>query len=107
LLANNGLWRGDNAVLAMSMVERLRDGDGPIVAREAARDTPPSRSIWLLAVTPPFVLISFTTLVAVGIALWMAGLRFGPPTREEAERSPGVLTLIDLAPGLLRGQGDG
>jgi hypothetical protein len=107
LLANNGLWRGDNAVLAMSVVERLRDGNGPIVALEAVRDIPPSRSIWLLAISPPFVLITLTTLVAVGVAVWMAAMRFGPPMVEAIERSPGVMTLIDVAARLLRDKADG
>ena len=38
VLANHGLWRGDNAVLAMSAVAFLRTGSGPIVALEAVAE---------------------------------------------------------------------
>ena len=107
LLANYGLWRGDNAVLALSVVERLRAGTGPIVALEATNDLPPSPSIWRLTFSPPFVLITFTAAIAAGVAIWLAAMRFGPPAVEEQERSPGVISLIDVATRLLRDKGDG
>ena len=107
LLANHGLWRGDNAVLAMSAVANLRKGAGPIVALERVTELPPARSIWRLAFSPPFVLITFTALVAIGIALWFAAMRFGPAAAEEPDRPPGVMTLIDIAARLLRPRVDG
>ena len=107
LLANYGLWRGDNAVLALSVVERLRTGTGPIAALEAVNDLPPSPSIWRLALSPPFVLITFAAAVAAGVAIWLAAMRFGPASVEEQERSPGVISLIDVATRLLRDKADG
>lgn len=107
LLANHGLWRGDNAVLAMSMVARLRIDDGPIVALERVVDVPPAPSIWRLAFAPPFVLITLTALVAVAVALWAAATRFGPPATEQPERPSGVMTLIDVTARLLRDRVDG
>jgi hypothetical protein len=107
LLANHGLWRGDNAVLAMSAVASLRKGNGPIVALERVTELPPSRSIWRLAFSPPFVLITVTALVAVGVAVWFAAMRFGPAAAEELDRPPGVMTLIDIAARLLRPKVDG
>lgn len=106
LLANYGLWRGDNAVLAMSLVARLRSGDGPVVALEAARDRP-SHDIWQLAVSPPFALVTFSALVAIGIALWAAATRFGPPADEPQPPPAGVFALIDVAARLLRDRSDG
>jgi hypothetical protein len=106
LLANYGLWRGDNAVLAMSLVARLRSGDGPVVALEAARDRP-SHDIWQLAMSPPFALVTFSALVAVGIALWAAATRFGPPADEPQPPPAGVFALIDVAARLLRDRSDG
>lgn len=106
LLANYGLWRGDNAVLAMSLVARLRSGDGPVVALEMARDRP-SHDIWQLAVTPPFALVTFSAVVAIGIALWAAATRFGPPADEPQPPPAGVFALIDVAARLLRDRSDG
>ena len=106
LLANHGLWRDDNAVLAMSLVARLRSGNGPVVALEAASDLP-SRSIWQLAVSPPFALVTFAALVAIGIALWSGAMRFGPPVDEPLPPPAGVFALIDVAARLLRDRADG
>ena len=107
LLANNGLWRGDNAVLAMSAVSRLRAGTGPIVVLEASTAAPPSRSIWRLAFAPPFVLVTLTAVLAIGVAAWRAATRFGSPQDEEAAPPGGVITLIDITARLLRPKADG
>jgi len=103
LIANHNLWRDDNAVLAISAVSRLRNGSGPVIALEAVTVAPPSPSIWKLALSPPFVLITFTAAIAALVALWSAAIRFGPPAKaEEAERPPGVMPLIEMAVRLLR-----
>jgi hypothetical protein len=102
LLANHNLWRGDNAVLAISTVSKLRNGAGPVIALEAVTAAPPARSIWRLALTPPFVLITFTSAIAALVALWSAAIRFGPAVAEEVERPPGVMPLIEMAVRLLR-----
>ena len=107
VLANHGLWRGDNAVLAMSAVAFLRTGSGPIVALEAVAELPPSRSIWRLAFSPPFATITLAALIATVIAGWAAALRFGPPASDEPARPPGIMPLIDIAARLLRDKVDG
>lgn len=103
VIANHGLWRGDNAVLAMSFVSLMRNGDGPVVTpgapgRQPVKSKP---SVWRLAFEPPFVLITVTALVAIAIAVWLAAVRFGPPAAEEPDRPPGVHTLIEVAARLL------
>ena len=103
IIANHGLWRGDNAVLAMSFVSLMRNGDGPVVtpgaaARQPVRSKP---SLWRLAFEPPFLLITVTALVAIAIAVWLAAVRFGPPAAEAPDRPPGVHTLIEVAARLL------
>jgi hypothetical protein len=107
LLANNGLWRGENAVLAMSAITLLRNGSGPIAVLEVPTAAAPARSIWKLAFSAPFLLITFTALVAIGIAAWRAALRFGPPQREDAAPPTGVAGLIDITARLLRPRLDG
>ncbi len=107
LIANHGLWRGDNAVLAMAAIDRSRYDYGPIVALEVASLAPPERSLWKLALSPPFLLITFTALVAAAIAVWAAAVRFGPPQPEEPLRPGGVLTLIETTARLLRERIDG
>ncbi len=103
VIANHGLWRGDNAVLAMSAVALMRNGSGPVVTpgapiRQAVRSKP---SVWGLAFEPPFVLITFAAFVAIAIAVWLAAVRFGPAAAEAPDRPPGVHTLIEVAARLL------
>lgn len=103
VIANHGLWRGDNAVLAMSAVSLMRNGRGPVVTpgtpiRQAVGSKP---SIWRLAFEPPFALITFAALVTIAIAVWLAAMRFGPPAAEAPDRPPGVQTLIEVAARLL------
>jgi hypothetical protein len=103
IIANHGLWRGDNAVLAMSFVSLMRNGNGPVITpgtliRQPVKSKP---SVWRLAFEPPFVLVTFAALVAIAIAVWLAAMRFGPPTAETPDRPPGVHTLIEVAARLL------
>jgi hypothetical protein len=106
LIANHGLWRGDNAVLALSLVTQLRAGNGPVVALEPMAETPPARSIWRLAVSPPFVLITLAAAIATGIALWCAAMRFGPALTEREPARAGVLNLIEVAARLVSEKGE-
>src|SRR6185437_7549957 len=60
VIANHGLWRGDNAVLAMSFVSLMRNGNGPVVTpgaliRQPVKSKP---NVFGLAFEPPFVLIT-------------------------------------------------
>jgi hypothetical protein len=103
IIANHGLWRGDNAVLAMNAVGLMRNGDGPVATPNAPAPQATQRkpSIWALAFEPPFVLITFAALMAIAIAVWLAAMRFGPPDAEAPERPPGVHTLIEVGARLL------
>ena len=103
VIANHGLWRGDNAVLAMSAIGLMRNGTGPVVTpgRPARQLFKSKFSIWRLAFEPPFVLITVTAFAAIAIAVWLAAVRFGPPAAEVPDRPPGVHTLIEVAARLL------
>jgi hypothetical protein len=108
LLANHGLWRGENASVAMNLVGRIRGSGGPILVLESdAAAAAASRSIWKLMVTPPFLAITIAFAIAAGVALWMAALRFGPPTREVEGPAAGIFTLIDVGAGLLHARSHG
>ncbi|MGE0422816.1 MAG: hypothetical protein AB7O88_11155 [Reyranellaceae bacterium] len=108
LLANHGLWRGENATVAMNLVSRIR-GSGPLIlALESdAAAAAASRNIWRLAVTPPFLAITIGFAIAAAVALWMAALRFGPPAKDSATPAVGIFTLIDVGAGLLHARSHG
>lgn len=108
LISNHGLWRGDNAVLAINAVKWLLGNSlgSVLVFDEPVRHAPPpAPSIWRLAFEPPFVLITCAALAAIAIAAWLAAMRFGPPAREVPDRLPGVRTLIDVGARLLSARG--
>ncbi len=108
LLANHGLWRGENATVAMNLVARIRRGDGTILALESdAAAAAAARSLWKLMLTPPFLAITIAFVIAAGVALWMAALRFGPPTKESEGPAAGIFTLIDVGAGLLHARSHG
>lgn len=108
LLANHGLWRGQNASVAMSMIDRIRGSGGLILALESdAAAAAASRSIWKLMLTPPFLAITIAFAIAAAVALWMAALRFGPPARETEGPPAGIFTLIDVGAGLLHARSHG
>ena len=92
----------------MNMVNRIRGYDGTILALESdASAAAASRSIWKLMITPPFLAITVAFAIAVGVALWMAALRFGPPTKESEGPVAGIFTLIDVGAGLLQARSHG
>lgn len=108
LLANYGLWRGQNATVAMNLVARIRGSGDLILALESdAAAAGASRSIWKLMFTPPFVAITIAFAIAAAVALWMAALRFGPPTKESEGPAAGIFTLIDVGAGLLHARRHG
>jgi hypothetical protein len=106
LIANHGLWRGDNAALVLNLVTRLRTNNGPVVALEPLAQAAPGRSIWLLAISPPFVLITLAAAIATGIALWCAAVRFGPAMAAREPSRAGVLDLIEVAARLVSEKGE-
>ena len=108
LLANHGLWRGENATVAMNLVSRIRGGGPLILALESdAAAAAASRNIWRLAVTPPFLAITIGFAIAAAVALWMAALRFGPPAKDSTGPAAGIFTLIDVGAGLLHARSHG
>jgi hypothetical protein len=107
LVSNHGLWRGDNAVLAMRAIGLMRNGNGPVVT-PATLDRLPAMnkpSVWRLAFEPPFVLITVAGLIAIAIVGWFGVMRFGPPATELPDRPPGVHTLIEVGARLLGARG--
>ena len=46
-------------------------------------------------------------VIAAGVALWMAALRFGPPAKESEGPVAGIFSLIDVGAGLLHARRHG
>ena len=103
LLANHGLHRGENADLALAIIDRLLPAGGSVVFDETLHGFATFHSFWRLLFQPPYVAATALALVAAAMIIWQAAVRFGAPL--PAASGPafqrGHATLIDNAGRLL------
>ena len=107
ILSNHGLGRGDNAVLAVELIEALRPAGGAIIVDETVHGFAWRPSLWRGAFEFPFVIATIQALAAVAIVLWAAAARFGAPVPAAPPLAPGKTGLIDNTAALLRSGGHG
>jgi hypothetical protein len=107
ILANQGLLKGENAALALALVEGLRGG-GKVVFDTTVRGAPAGNKLDLdllrLLVRPPFIWVTLLALAAIAMLLWAAMPRFGKaedtPELFGAGKRPlmrNVANLLDFA----------
>jgi hypothetical protein len=104
LFSNQGLHRGDNARLALALLERLRGGlerDAPIVLEEGLL-RPRSRALFGGLLRFPTVLGVLHLLLLAAAAVWAGTRRFGAPVPERQEGPQGAEALIEGAVALQR-----
>lgn len=96
ILANHGLARGDNALIAVALVRSLRGGGGRVVFDEVPHGFV-SRPLGIvrLLLTFPFVLVTVQIALAAALLLWSAAGRFGAPKPREATLPLGKRSLIE------------
>jgi hypothetical protein len=101
LLSNHGLRRGDDARLAVELIERLRQGGGVRFDESfhgAAHDEGP----WRALLRFPLVLALLQALLAAALLLWGGMRRFGAPLPSDPPLPAGKAALIDSTAELLR-----
>jgi hypothetical protein len=101
ILANHGLARGENAALAVALINSLRPPGGAVVVDETHHGFLQHPSLWRAAVRLPFVVVSAQALVAIAVLMWAAAGRFGAPLPVPRPFKSGKAALIDNAAGLL------
>lgn len=102
LISNQGLRRGDNAVIAIGMIEQLLPQGGTVIFDEVIHGFRRDPSLWQALFEFPFVIITLNALAAIAILIWAATGRFGAPVPDEPALKAGKTTLIGNAAGLLR-----
>lgn len=109
LLANHGLRRGDNADLALTLINRLAPGDGAVVFDETLHDFAIVPSLERLLFQPPHLAATLLALATMALTVWRAAARFGAPldTRAGAAFRSGHGQLIENAGRLLASGGHG
>jgi len=104
LIANYALARGDNSVVAVSLIEHLRGekNDGEVIFDEFVHGFSP-KPFHLLGILFqfPFILVTAQMGVAVLLLAWAATGRFGAPTPVAEPLAAGKRSLIDTGARLL------
>jgi len=101
LLSNHGLRRGDDASLAVALIERLRQG-GPVRFDESFHGGAHDEGPWRALLRFPLALAVLQALLAGGLLLWGGMRRFGAPLPADPPLAAGKAALIDSMAELLR-----
>jgi hypothetical protein len=95
VIANHGIGQGENAALALAIVNRLRGRDGPVVFDETIHGyLAQSATPLALLVQFPFVVATFMVAAALGLLLWATMARFGAPQNAPPPLSAGRQGLL-------------
>jgi hypothetical protein len=102
VISNHGLRRGDNALLAVALIDALRgDAAGGLVIDETLHGYVAEPSLWRALFEFPLVLATLSTALALAVLVWAAIGRFGKPEPTTAALAPGKAFLIDNTAALL------
>jgi hypothetical protein len=107
LLSNHGLGRGDNALLAVALVARARDGEGPVVVDETLHGHAYDPSVFRELFRWPLALGTAAAAIAAGLWLWSGMGRFGAPAPPEPVGAAGTTELVARTADLLHRGGHG
>jgi hypothetical protein len=105
ILANHGLARGDNAALAVALLDRLRSQGGTVIVDETHHGFLQRPSLWRAALRLPFVVVTVQIVIAFAVLMWAAVGRFGAPLPVPRPFRSGKGALIDNAASLLQSGG--
>ncbi len=107
ILSNHGLGKGDNAVLAIRILDALRPPGGAVIFDETVHGYWQPPSLWRTLFQVPFIIPVILAFAAVLILAWSATARFGAPLPARPGLVPGKTALIDNTASLLRFGGHG
>jgi hypothetical protein len=102
LISNRGLQKGDNAIIAVGIIQALMPEGGTVIVDEVIHGFPRDPSVWRALLEFPIILITINAMAAAAILIWAATGRFGSPAPVEPPLKAGKTTLIGNAAGLLQ-----
>lgn len=106
VLATHGLGRGENALLAVRLLERLGAPGLPVIVDETLHGFDQQPSLVRELLRFPLVLATASALLAGALLAWAALPRFGRPRPPEPALARGKLFLVESTAALLRHAGD-
>ncbi len=101
LISNRGLQKGDNAIIAVGIIQSLMPAGGTVIVDEVIHGFRRDPSVWRALFEFPVILVTINALAAAAILIWAATGRFGSPAPVEPPLKAGKTTLIGNAAGLL------
>jgi hypothetical protein len=102
LISNHGIDEKDNAIVAVSLIERARPNTGVVVFDETIHGLEQRPNLLKSAFKLPFSIVTLSTAVAILLAIWAGMTRFGRPAPDQRALQPGKVTLIRTTANLLR-----
>jgi len=102
LINNHGLASLDSARAALLLIDALRGGEGPVVFDVTLNGLRRTRSLFQLALEPPFLAASLCILAASLLMGWRAAASFGAVERRGRALALGKRALVDSSAGLIR-----
>jgi hypothetical protein len=102
LISNHGIDQGDNAVVAVSIIEALRPDGGAVIFDETIHGLELRPNLLRTAFQLPFSIVTLSAAVAIALAIWAGLMRFGRPDPSQRALQPGKVTLIRTTADLLR-----
>ncbi len=100
LIANHGIGRGDNALLALRILFALREHGG-VVIDETLHGYEATPSIWRALFEMPLLLATLQAALVLGLLLWAAARRFGAPEPLRPALGRGRAVLVENTAALL------
>lgn len=101
ILNNHGLRSPENALFAINLIDKLREG-GPVVVDEVIHGYAQQPSLLRTLFRFPLVLATMQVLICALLAIWAAMVRFGPKKAAPPPIAPGKDFLIQNTAALLR-----
>ena len=101
LLSNHGIDAGDNAVLAIQIIETLRPRGGTLIIDETIHGFRLDPNLWRTFFEFPYVIATIQAVAALIVLLWAATARFGAPAPAKRPFEAGKAALINNTARLL------
>lgn len=107
ILSNHGIGQGDNALLAVRLIDYMRPQGGAIVIDETIHGFEAEPALSRAVLETPLAITAVIAVVTLAVLLWAATARFGAPLPTERPIASGKAGLIDNTAGLLEFGGHG
>lgn len=94
ILANHGIDDGENAALAVALIETVLSGGSLVVVDETVHGFATEKDFWRAAFSPPYLGIALALAVFFALLAWRALVRFGTPNATARPFGSGKAALI-------------